>query len=291
MKKITEKNNNKSNNIDSFSTKNILKTINSEDSNIPAVINKSINNIEKVVNGLVKVFNNNGKLFYVGCGTSGRLGILDAVECPPTFSTPIDMVQGIIAGGNKAIYESVENAEDSDIDAIKIVREKISNKDFVIAVSASGSANYVLAALKESNRLGAKTCLITCNVFKKEKFINHLIELIVGPEIISGSTRMKAGTATKMVLNMITTTSMIRINKTYGNYMVDLKVSNEKLKIRAVNIVKELTGLNIEKSEKILEKANNNVKAAIVMQRKNVDYDSSLVLLNKMNGNLRSIIG
>ena len=291
MKKITEKNNNKSNNIDSFSTKNILKTINSEDSNIPAVINKSINDIEKVVNSLVEVFNNNGKLFYVGCGTSGRLGILDAVECPPTFSTPIDMVQGIIAGGNKAIYESVENAEDSDIDAIKIVREKISNKDFVIAVSASGSANYVLAALKESNRLGAKTCLITCNKFKKEKFINHLIELIVGPEIISGSTRMKAGTATKMVLNMITTTSMIRINKTYGNYMVDLKVSNEKLKIRAVNIVKELTGLNIEKSEKILEKANNNVKAAIVMQRKNVDYDSSLVLLNKMNGNLRSIIG
>ena len=291
MKKITEKNNNKSNNIDSFSTKNILKTINSEDSNIPAVINKSINDIEKVVNSLVEVFNNNGKLFYIGCGTSGRLGILDAVECPPTFSTPIDMVQGIIAGGNKAIYESVENAEDSDIDAIKIVREKISNKDFVIAVSASGSANYVLAALKESNRLGAKTCLITCNKFKKEKFINHLIELIVGPEIISGSTRMKAGTATKMVLNMITTTSMIRINKTYGNYMVDLKVSNEKLKIRAVNIVKQLTGLNIEKSEEILEKANNNVKAAIVMQRKNVDYDSSLVLLNKMNGNLRSIIG
>ena len=291
MKKITEKNNNKSNNIDSFSTKNILKTINSEDSNIPAVINKSINDIEKVVNGLVKVFNNNGKLFYVGCGTSGRLGILDAVECPPTFSTPIDMVQGIIAGGNKAIYESVENAEDSDIDAIKIVREKISNKDFVIAISASGSANYVLAALKESYNLGAKTCLITCNEFKKEKFINHLIDLIVGPEIISGSTRMKAGTATKMVLNMITTTSMIRINKTYGNYMVDLKVSNEKLKIRAVNIVKELTGLNIEKSEEILEKANNNVKAAIVMQRKNVDYDRSILLLNQMNGNLRSIIG
>jgi len=291
MKKITEKNNNKSNNIDSFSTKNILKTINSEDSNIPAVINKSINDIEKVVNGLVKVFNNNGKLFYVGCGTSGRLGILDAVECPPTFSTPIDMVQGIIAGGNKAIYESVENAEDSDIDAVKIVREKISNKDFVIAISASGSANYVLAALKESYNLGAKTCLITCNEFKKEKFINHLIKLIVGPEIISGSTRMKAGTATKMVLNMITTTSMIRINKTYGNYMVDLKVSNEKLKIRAVNIVKELTGLNIEKSEEILEKANNNVKAAIVMQRKNVDYDRSILLLNQMNGNLRSIIG
>ena len=291
MKKITEKNNNNSNNIDSFSTKNILKTINSEDSNIPEVINKSINDIEKVVNGLVKVFNNNGKLFYVGCGTSGRLGILDAVECPPTFSTPIDMVQGIIAGGNKAIYKSVENAEDSDIDAIKIVREKISNKDFVIAISASGSANYVLAALKESNRLGAKTCLITCNEFKKEKFINHLIELIVGPEIISGSTRMKAGTATKMVLNMITTTSMIRINKTYGNYMVDLKVSNEKLKIRAVNIVKELTGLSIEKSKEILEKANNNVKAAIVMQRKNIDYDKSILLLNQVNGNLRSIIG
>ena len=291
MKKITEKNNNKSNNIDSFSTKNILKTINSEDSNIPSVINKSINDIEKVVNSLVKVFNNNGKLFYVGCGTSGRLGILDAVECPPTFSTPIDMVQGIIAGGNKAIYESVENAEDSDIDAIKIVREKISNKDFVIAVSASGSANYVLAALKESNRLGAKTCLITCNKFKKERFINHLIELIVGPEIISGSTRMKAGTATKMVLNMITTTSMIRINKTYGNYMVDLKVSNEKLKIRAVNMIKELTGLNMEKSKLILEKANNNVKVAIVMHRKNVDYDSSVLLLNQMNGNLRSIIG
>ena len=291
MKKITEKNNQLSYNIDSLSTKSILKTINKEDAIIPEIINNSISNIEKVVKDVVDTFNNNGKLFYIGCGTSGRLGVLDAVECPPTFSTPSNMVQAIIAGGKNAVYKSVENAEDSKLDAIKIVKESISDKDIVIAISASGDAEYVLSALEESNKIGAKTCLISCNKINKKKYINHLISLVVGPEIISGSTRMKAGTATKMVLNMITTTSMIKINKTYGNLMVDLKVNNKKLEKRALGIINQLTGLSFKESKERLIKANNNVKAAIVMENKGVNYNKAILLLNQVNGSLRKIIG
>ena len=291
MKKITEKNNQLSYNIDSLSTKSILKTINKEDAIIPEIINNSISDIEKVVKDVVRTFNNNGKLFYIGCGTSGRLGVLDAVECPPTFSTPSNMVQAIIAGGKNAVYKSVENAEDSKLDAIKIVKESISDKDIVIAISASGDAEYVLSALEESNKIGAKTCLISCNKINKKKYINHLISLVVGPEIISGSTRMKAGTATKMVLNMITTTSMIKINKTYGNLMVDLKVNNKKLEKRALGIINQLTGLSFKESKERLIKANNNVKAAIVMENKGVNYNKAILLLNQVNGSLRKIIG
>ena len=291
MKKITEKNNKVSENIDCLSTKSILEIINNEDSLIPGIINKSINNIELVVNDVVDTFNNNGKLFYIGCGTSGRLGILDAVECPPTFSTSPDMVQGIIAGGNSAVYKSVENAEDSKIDAIKVVREKITKNDILIAISASGTADYILSALEESFIIGARTCLITCNNVDKKYYMNNLIKLIVGPEIISGSTRMKSGTATKMVLNMITTTSMVKINKTYGNLMVDLKVSNKKLEKRAIKIINCLTGLSINKSKEILINANNSVKSAIVMHYKKVDFNTSILLLNKVNGSLRKIIG
>ena len=291
MKKITEKNNQLSYNIDSLSTKSILKTINKEDAIIPEIINNSISDIEKVVKDVVRTFNNNGKLFYIGCGTSGRLGVLDAVECPPTFSTPLNMVQAIIAGGKNAVYKSVENAEDSKLDAIKIVNESISDKDIVIAISASGEAEYVLSALEESNKIGAKTCLISCNKINKKKYINHLISLVVGPEIISGSTRMKAGTATKMVLNMITTTSMIKINKTYGNLMVDLKVNNKKLEKRALGIINQLTGLSFKESKERLIKANNNVKAAIVMENKGVNYNKAILLLNQVNGSLRKIIG
>ena len=291
MKKITEKNNQLSYNIDSLSTKSILKTINKEDAIIPEIINNSISDIEKVVKDVVRTFNNNGKLFYIGCGTSGRLGVLDAVECPPTFSTPLNMVQAIIAGGKNAVYKSVENAEDSKLDAIKIVKESISDKDIVIAISASGDAKYVLSALEESNKIGAKTCLISCNKINKKKYINHLISLVVGPEIISGSTRMKAGTATKMVLNMITTTSMIKINKTYGNLMVDLKVNNKKLEKRALGIINQLTGLSFKESKERLIKANNNVKAAIVMENKGVNYNKAILLLNQVNGSLRKIIG
>ena len=291
MKKITEKNNLLSSNIDSMPIKSILKAINKEDSNIPEVINNSINHIDEVVKDVVKTFNDNGKLFYIGCGTSGRLGILDAVECPPTFSTPSHMIQGIIAGGKNAIYKSVENAEDSKQDAIKIIQKSITNKDIVIAISASGSANYVLSALEESYKIGAKTCLICCNHIIKKKYMNHLISLVVGPEIISGSTRMKAGTATKMVLNMITTTSMIKINKTYGNLMVDLKVNNKKLEERAVRIVNQVTQLTLKESREILLNANNNVKAAIVMNNKNVGFNQAILLLDKANGSLREIIG
>ena len=291
MNKLTENNNILSDNIDSLSIIEILKVINNEDNKVPLVIKKSIPEISFLIDDVVKTLNNNGRLFYVGCGTSGRLGVLDAVECPPTFTTSSDMIQAIIAGGSAAMYKSVENAEDSEINAIKIIKKKILSNDIVIAISASGTPNFIVSALKESNKIGAKTCLITCNDIKKTFPINHLIKLIVGPEIISGSTRMKAGTATKMVLNMISTTAMIKINKTYGNLMVDLKVSNDKLKKRAVCIIMQLTNLGENESIELLRLAHNNVKAAIVMNIKNLSYKKSLQMIEKTNGSLRSIIG
>jgi len=291
MNKITEKSNKSSYKIDTMSINSILEKINEEDSIVHEKIQTVIPDISKLVGDIVYALKNKGKLFYLGCGTSGRLGVLDAVECPPTFSTSSSMIQGIIAGGNSALFKSVENAEDSTLDAKKIVREKLTSSDVLVAISANGNPAYVKAALKEAKNIKSKTCLITCNDVEKDKFTDHLIKLLVGPEIITGSTRMKAGTATKMVLNMISTTSMIKLNKTYGNLMVDLKVSNNKLKDRAVRIIQKITSLDYSDSLELLEKANNNVKAAIVMNEKNVPYHKSIALLENAKGNLRSIIG
>lgn len=291
MNKITEKSNKSSYKIDTMSINSILKKINDEDSTIHQNIQNAIPDIAKLVEDIVDALKNNGKLFYLGCGTSGRLGVLDAVECPPTFSTSPSIIQGIIAGGNSALFKSVENAEDSKLDAKKIVKEKITSDDVLVAISANGSPAFVKTALEEAKYIKAKTCLITCNDVKKDKFTDHLIQLLVGPEIITGSTRMKAGTATKMVLNMISTTSMIKLNKTYGNLMVDLKVSNNKLKDRAVRIIQKITTLDYDHASQLLKKANNNVKAAIVMNKKQVSYNKSISLLEGTKGNLRSIIG
>ena len=291
MNKITEKSNKSSYKIDTMSINSILKKINEEDSIIHEKIQKALPDIAKLVEDIVYALKNQGKLFYLGCGTSGRLGVLDAVECPPTFSTSPSMIQGIIAGGNSALFKSVENAEDSKLDAKKIVKEKLKSNDVLVAISANGSPAYVKAALKEAKSIKSKTCLITCNDIKKDKYTDHLIKLLVGPEIITGSTRMKAGTATKMVLNMISTTSMIKLNKTYGNLMIDLNVSNQKLKDRAVRIIQKITGLDYNQALELLEKANHNVKAAIVMNIKRVSYNKSITLLETTKGNLRSIIG
>jgi len=290
MNKITEKHNKSSIDIDSLGTIDILEIINKEDSTIHRQIKNVLPSIEKIISAIVRCFKNNGKLIYIGCGTSGRLGVLDAAECPPTFSTS-DEIQAFIAGGYDALHKSVENAEDSVIEAIDLINKKVNKNDFVLGISASGGATFVDAGLKQAKNLKAKTGLLTCNNVCKNVHIDHLICIVVGPEIISGSTRMKAGTATKMILNMISTTTMIKLNKTYGNIMVDLKISNKKLLDRGVRIISEVTSLTYSEAFNILKKSKNNVKAAIIMTLKNISLDKAILLLKNNDGNLRKIIG
>ena len=254
MDKVTEKQNPKSKDLDTLSVNEILTVINNEDKLVSQCIENSIPIISELVQAVIDQFHNNGKLFYVGCGTSGRLGVLDAAECPPTFNVSSDLFNGIIAGGNDALVKSIENAEDSiNMGKNSIINANINENDIVIGISASSTANFVVGALKESKKRGCLTALITFNKVKKERYIDYIISTIVGPEIISGSTRMKSGTATKMILNMISTSVMIKMNKTYGNLMVDLKVSNFKLLDRAVRIISRILKLDYSSSEKIIE--------------------------------------
>tara|TARA_Y100000590_G_C15675650_1_gene997919 strand:- start:177 stop:1055 length:879 start_codon:yes stop_codon:yes gene_type:complete len=291
MKKITEERNKQSEDLDSYSVIDILKLINKEDAILHLAIAKQLSKIEIIINNVIKCFKNNGRLFYVGSGTSGRLGVLDASECSPTFKVDNNMVQGIIAGGKSALYRSIEGAEDSFEDGFSIIKEKnINSNDCVIGISASGSTDFVIGALNSSSSLGAYTVFLTFNKIKKEHYIDDLLEIIVGPEIVSGSTRMKSGTATKMILNMITTTSMVKSHKVYKNYMVDLRVTNKKLTNRAIRIIDDLTGLGKDKSQELLKAGKNNVKASLVMNHLSITYNEAILLLNKYNGNLRKIL-
>lgn len=291
MTKTTEKHNKNSLNLDLLTTYEILEVINNEDSKVPDVIKNQLGSIVKLIDDIVPLLKNGGKLYYVGCGTSGRLGVLDAAECPPTFGVENNMINGIIAGGYNALIKSVEGAEDSQNDGTRaIVKKNISNLDTVIGISASSTAAFVNGAMKESYKRGALTGFISCNKIKRLSYIKHSISLVVGPEVITGSTRMKAGTATKLILNMISTTIMVRLNKTYGNIMVDLKVSNNKLLDRGVRIVSEITNLSYDKSKIALNNAKGTVKIAIIMVLLDIDYKDAKIYLDNNNGKLRDVI-
>ena len=291
MSKITESKNKISQNIDSMKISDILNIINDEDKKVPLSISNHLNEIERIIIDVVHSFNNEGRLFYVGCGTSGRIGVLDASECHPTFSVSYDMVQGIIAGGKTALYKSIEGAEDSFEDGFNSLKDKkITSNDSVIGISANGEAPFVLGALNYAFSISASTSLISFNELKKKKFVKNNLSIIVGPEIITGSTRMKAGTATKLILNMISTTAMIKMNKTYSNYMVDLKISNNKLQQRGIRIISEITGVDTDSASLLLKKANKNVKAAIVMKLTGLSYEETIKKLSLNNGNLRDAI-
>ncbi len=289
--KITEQQNPNTMNIDQKSVVEILETINNEDANIHSAVKKAIPQIEIFVNSVVDTFWKSGRLFYVGAGTSGRLGVLDASECPPTYRTDPNMVQGIIAGGKEALVKSIEGAEDNPEEGKKMIRDmQVSEKDVVLGISAAGTAPYVLGALEEAKFHNAATGLLICNEMEKPKFIDHLIKVIVGPEVVTGSTRMKAGTATKLVLNMITTTAMIKLNKTYGNVMVDLNACNEKLWDRGTRIIMHFTELDYNQSLKLLKSANGEVKTALVMETLKQNYENAKLKLNQNNGSISSII-
>tara|TARA_B100000945_G_C20424232_1_gene619514 strand:- start:595 stop:1494 length:900 start_codon:yes stop_codon:yes gene_type:complete len=290
--KITEKRNKFSESIDLLSIDQIVNIINHQDKQVAIEVGKSLKDIESFIFEVVLRLDDGGRLFYLGSGSSGRLGIIDAAECPPTFSTDSELIQGIIAGGNKALYRSIEKAEDSFIDGKKIINKyNINQQDILLGITASGSTPYVLGALKEAKSKGACTGILVCNKKPTLEYIDHIISIVVGPEIISGSTRMKAGTATKMVLNMITTTAMIKLNKTYGNLMVDLKATNSKLWDRGARIISSITKLDYKNSYELLKLVDGKVKVAIVKQIKNVSVDEAKKMLRINKGSLRGVIG
>ena len=278
--------------IDQFSIPEVLKTINDEDQTISSAVRESLPEIEKVVHYAKTALVGGGRVFYIGAGTSGRLGVLDASECPPTYSAPSDWFIGIIAGGDKALRNSIEGAEDKPDSAIEDLRNfNITVNDLVIGISCSGAAKYVISALDYAKEKGSKTAyLITNPVPFLTTDVDVVISVDTGPEIITGSTRMKAGTATKMVLNMISTATMVSMGKVYGNLMVDLMAVNEKLVDRGTRIIQKITGLDYDSAEEALVRANKSVKTAIVMINKNCELNDAEEKLRHVGGSLRKII-
>jgi len=294
IKKLaTESSNPRTRLIDRLTTRQVLKLINREDQLVAPAVRKVIPQIEEAVELVVGAFRIGGRLFYVGAGTSGRLGVLDASECPPTFGVKSSLVQGIIAGGRRTLVRSREGVEDNrEAGRTDIKKRKVGRKDIVIGIATSNRTPYTLEALRQAKRQGAKTVFLCCNrpvkiAFKPDLIINP----ITGPEAISGSTRMKAGTATKLILNMITTTAMIRIGKTYGNLMVDLRATSEKLRERSLRILMTVCGVKYSTAEKLLQIAHGHVKSAIVMCLLKVDLKTARQLLKKSEGQLSRIVG
>ena len=285
----TEDRNPNSYDLDLKSTDEILRIINQEDQQIALRVKDAMDQISPLVDEVIRVFLDGGRLFYLGAGTSGRLGVLDASETVPTFSVDPKMVTGLIAGGDYALRHPIENAEDSKEAGKKdLIDENLSKKDFVIGIAASGRTPYSIGAVEYAKEIGAKTGSIACNKNAEiSKYVDYPIEIETGAEVLSGSTRMKAGTATKLVLNMITTTAMIKIGKVYDNLMVDLKPTNEKLVDRATKIIKEISGKDYESSKETLDKANGNVKAAIIMAKKDISYQKAMEVLEKNKGFIR----
>ncbi len=290
----TEQRNPLSYRIDTKSVNDILKIINLEDHKIADVVKEAIPQICNVIEKVIVSFKNNGRLFYIGAGTSGRLGVLDASECPPTFGVPIGLVTGIIAGGNEALTRSIENAEDNGEEGIKAIKENNLNKnDVLIGISASGGPNYVVEALKYAKTLGVSVAAISCNKDIKSFEVcgnDNSIYLPVGPEIITGSTRMKAGTAQKMVLNMITTTAMIKTGKVYNNLMVNLQPVNKKLIDRAINLIIEVTGSDYKTSEKAFYESNKEIKTAMIMLMLKINATEARNLLNTHNESINEVL-
>ena len=288
----TEQQNKNSLEIDQFSVLKILKIINNEDQTVATAVKKALPDIEVVVSFAKKSLSSGGRVFYIGAGTSGRLGVLDASECPPTYSVPSDWFIGLIAGGDGALRRSIEGAEDDQFQAEKdLEKYNINSNDLLIGISCSGAAKYVISALEYAKKKSAKTVyLITNPAPYLLTSVDKVIAVDTGPEIVAGSTRMKAGTATKMILNMISTTTMISMGKVYGNLMVDLMAVNEKLVDRGARIIKKITGESYEKSLETLIKANKSVKFAIVMIVKSCDAIEAKNLLDNANGMLRKVI-
>jgi N-acetylmuramic acid 6-phosphate etherase len=291
--KKTEQQNLNSLDIDLKSTSEIVRIFHEEDRNAIKAVEAESEAIVHAIELCVAAFRTGGRLFYVGAGTSGRLGVLDASECPPTFSTPPEMVQGIIAGGDVALRRSVEGEEDKPESGARTVREQqLTSQDVLVGIASSGRTPYVIGALREARAIGATTILLCCVPPPEQLkgWVTHFIAPIVGPEIIAGSTRLKAGTATKLVLNMLTTVSMIKLGKVYNNLMVDVHASNTKLVARSIRIVQAITGVDAAVAEEALVRASGRVKLAIVMLAKGLNPTDANTLLEEHEGFLRQIL-
>ncbi|MDJ0681538.1 MAG: N-acetylmuramic acid 6-phosphate etherase [Xenococcaceae cyanobacterium MO_167.B52] len=289
---LTEQINPNSQNLDSLSSLEIVELFNQEDYKTVKAIAEAKLALAQTIDKTAESLRQGGRLFYVGAGTSGRLGVLDAAECPPTFCTNPELVQGIIAGGAGALIRSSENLEDRPEDGESaIAYHQINNRDVVIGITAGGTTPYVHGALHAAQERGATTVAISC-VTPEQVSINADIDirLIVGAEILAGSTRLKAGTVTKMALNIISTGVMVKLGKVYGNRMIDVSVTNTKLRDRALRIICDLTDLNRQEADKLLQKSGQKVKLALLMQWTGLDAESAQKLLSQNQGNLRASV-
>lgn len=290
--RVTEQRNQRTQDIDARSTTEMLELINSEDQKVAKAVEKTIPEISRAVDLTTEQLRNGGRLFYIGAGTSGRLGVLDAAECSPTFRTDPEQVQGIIAGGRDALIRSIEGAEDNEQDGAEAVKShQINQHDILCGIATSGTTPFVIGALKYAQSRKIPTIALFCNPLQPEEVpADILINPIVGPEVITGSTRMKAGTATKLVLNMLTTTTMIKLGKVYGNLMVDLTAVNRKLIDRAERIVMKLTGVSREQAKAALEPAQYRVKNAVLIALGGITLQQSEEILSRHCGMLRAAI-
>lgn len=289
----TEQQNQNSLNIDKQSTEEILRIINNEDKKVPLAVETEIPYITEAVDKVVEAIKNGGRLLYFGAGTSGRLGVVDASECPPTFGAPYDLIQGYIAGGNEAMFRAQEGAEDFEENGAQdVVAANVTDIDVVCGIAASRRTPYVIGAIKKAKELGATTLYVTAT--PRDTFNIDEVDIAicphVGPEVVMGSTRMKSGTAQKLVLNMITTTAFVRLGKTYQNMMIDLQQTNKKLVERSKRIVMMITGLDYEEAARFLELSKGHVKTALVMILANCSYEEAKERLIETDGFVRAAI-
>lgn len=292
--RLTERRNPRTAAIDSASALEIVDLIAAEDATVPAAVARARHELAQSIDLIEAAFREGGRLLYIGAGTSGRLGVLDAAECPPTFGTDPEMVVGIIAGGFRALVRSIEGAED-DVNAGigEMDAQRVNSKDVVVGIAASGTTPYVRAALGRAQALGAKTIFLSCTEPPEllRESCDVCLTLLVGPEVVTGSTRMKAGTATKLALNTLTTGALIRLGKTYGNLMVDLKAWNDKLIDRSERIVMESTGRDRAAARAAIDAAGGQVKTAIVMAKLGLDKAEAERLIEQHRGRLRDVLG
>ena len=288
----TEENNPNSKDIELQDSLEIVRRINEEDKKVAFCVEKELGSISRLIDAILSRYEKETRIIYIGAGTSGRLGILDASECPPTYGVSFEKVQGIIAGGNEAIFKAKENAEDNpELGKQDLLNINLTENDVVIGLAASGRTPYVLGAIEYANSIGAITGSITCSKSSDlSKVSQYPIEAPVGAEIVTGSTRMKAGTAQKMILNMISTTIMIKLGKVFSGYMVDVKTSNQKLIERAKRIIMKTANCDYEKASDALKKAGNDVKTAIVMILLDIDKNMAMEKLNQCDENVAKII-
>ena len=288
----TETRNKNTMRLDEMSSLEIVMAMNKEDATVPVAVSTVLEDIAAVADWCVAALSDGGRIIYMGAGTSGRLGVLDAAECPPTFGVSPDLVVGLIAGGEKAFIKAIEGAEDSkELGRQDLIKHNITSKDVVIGIAASGRTPYVIGGLEYANSIGCNTASLSCNKDSEiGKIAKHKIEVIVGPEVLTGSTRLKAGTAQKLILNMISTASMIGIGKCYQNLMVDVVQTNEKLNVRAQNILMEVTGLDRQEARKVLTQAGGSVKTAIIMTLTSSSKEDAISLLDKAGGHISRAI-